>query len=87
MSVWKSCYTCRDYAESRRAVLAEPLANKAIREGRDVREVADEFMLGAHRRHLDGQPLRPGGPTSVTDPAFGRLAALLSPGLFGGWDG
>lgn len=82
MDRWKSCYTCRDYAEHRRAVIAGPLAVKARREDRDVIEVVDEFMLEAHERHLDGTPLRPGGPTRVTDPAIGRLAALLAPGLF-----
>lgn len=79
---WKSCYSCRDYAEYRREVIAKPLAVKARREGRDVIEVVDEFMLAAHDRHLNGDPLRPGGPTRVTDPTLGRLAALLSPGLF-----
>lgn len=81
---WKSCYTCRDYAEHRRHVIVEPLTDKAIREGRDVVEVVDEFMAAAHERHLSGKTLREGGPTRVTDPALGRLAALLSPGLFGG---
>ncbi len=83
MAVWKSCYSCRDYAETRRHALAEPLAEKARREGRDVIEVVDEFMLAAHDRHMTGEPLRPDGPTRVTNPEFGRLAALLSPGLFG----
>lgn len=80
---WKSCYSCRDYAEHRRDALAEPLADKAIREGRPVVEVVDEFMMAAHDRHLAGTSLRPGGPTRVIDPALGRVAALLSPGLFG----
>jgi hypothetical protein len=81
--VWKPCYSCRDYAEHRREQLAVPLADKARREGRDVIAVVDEFMLAAHKRHMAGEPLREGGPTRVIDPAFGRLAALLSPGLFG----
>lgn len=82
--VWKSCYSCRDYlTPEKRLVLADSLGDKAKREGRDVIEVVDEYMLAAHERHLGGQPLRPGGPTRVTDPAIGRLAALLSPGLFG----
>lgn len=80
--VWKSCYTCRDYTHHRREQLAEPLADKAIREGRDVIAVVDEFMLAAHERHMAGEPLRPDGPTRVTHPDFGRLAALLSPGPF-----
>lgn len=80
---WQSCYTCRDYATHRRADLAEPLADKAIREGRDATEVVDEFMAGAHARHLDGTPLREGGPTRITDPVVSRLAALLAPGLIG----
>lgn len=80
---WKSCYTCRDYSVTQRERIAVPLANKARREGRPVIEVVDEFMWAAHQRHLDGQPLRPDGPTRTTDPTFGRLAALLSPGLFG----
>lgn len=78
---WQSCYTCRDYAAHRRADLAEPLADKAMREGRDTIAVVDEFMAGVHARHLTGVPLRDGGPTRITDPAIGRLAALLSPGL------
>ena len=82
-AVWKSCYSCGDYATSQRERIAVPLADKARREGRDVIEVVDEFMLAAHERHIAGEPLRPGGPTRVTDPAIGRLAALLSPGLFG----
>lgn len=82
--VWKSCYTCRDYALSRREVIAPPLADKARREGREVIAVVDEFMASAHLRHVQsGQPLRDGGPTRVIDPVVGRLAALLSPGLFG----
>lgn len=79
---WQTCFSCRDYAEHRRAVIAGPLADKAKRERRDVVSVVDEFMLAAHERHLAGEPLRPGGPTRVTDPALGRLAALMSPGLF-----
>lgn len=76
--IWKSCYTCRDYAEHRREVLAVPLADKARREGRDVIEVVDEFMLAAHDRHVDrGEPLRPGGPTSITSPAANRLITLM----------
>ncbi len=81
--IWQSCYTCRDYATYRREELALPLAKKASREGREVVEVVDEFMIAAHNRHLDGTPLREGGPTRVLDPMVGRMAALLSPGLFG----
>jgi hypothetical protein len=84
---WKSCYTCSDYAQHRRHTLAPALADKAQRENRDVVEVVDNFMLAAHDRHLAGHPLREGGPTRVTDPNLGRLAALLSPGLFGGFEG
>ena len=80
---WRSCYTCRDYLEHRQFVLIQPLAAKADREDRDPVEVVDEYMAAAHARHLAGQPLREGGPTRVTDPTLGRLAALLSPGLFG----
>lgn len=79
---WKNCYTCRDYAEHRRGAIARPLAGKANREDRNVIEVVDEFMLAAHDRHLSGQPLREGGPTRVIDPWIGRMAAMLSPGLF-----
>lgn len=82
-AAWQFCYSCRDYAEHRRETLAGPLADKAIRDDRDVVEVVDEFMAGAHQRHVAGTPLRPGGPTRVLDPALGRMAALLSPGLFG----
>lgn len=83
---WRSCYTCLDYTEHRREVLAGPLADRAIREGRDAVDVVDEFMAAAHERHLSGTPLREGGPTRVTDPVLGRLAALLAPGLFGATD-
>jgi hypothetical protein len=76
--VWKSCYTCRDYALHRRELLAGPLADKAQREGRDVVEVVDDFMLAAHDRHQAGEPLRPGGPTRTTDPNLARTAALLA---------
>lgn len=78
MSAWKSCYTCRDYAENRRHVLAAHLADKADREQRKATEVVDEFMDAAHERHVaTGEPLRPDGPTRITDPEAGRLAALL----------
>lgn len=80
--IWRSCYTCRDYSTHRREALVEPLADKAIRERRDIVEVVDEFMNAAHERHLDGTPLRPGGPTRITNPAIGRLVAMLSPALF-----
>lgn len=84
-AVWQSCYTCRDYARERRDAISAPLAGKARREGRDVVEVVDEFMDAAHHRHVaTREPLREGGPTRVIDPTIGRLAALLSPGLFGG---
>lgn len=86
-SFWKSCYTCRDYALARREVIAVPLGDKARREGRDVIEVVDEFMAAAHRRHLNGEPLRPGGPTRIGDPALGRLAALFAPRLLEGEPG
>jgi hypothetical protein len=75
---WKSCYTCRDYAAHRRYQLAQPLGEKARREGRDVIEVVDEFMWAAHERHLDGTPLRDGGPTRITDPTAGRLLTTLA---------
>lgn len=75
---WKSCYTCRDYAEHRRETIAGPLGAKARREGRDPIEVVDEFMWAAHERHLDGAPLREGGPTRVTDPTAGRLLATFA---------
>lgn len=84
---WKSCYSCRDYAEHRREALAVPLADKARREGRDVVEVVDLFMAAAHRRHMAGEPLRPGGPTRATDPRIGRLLAtyaLIGSGVFEG---
>ena len=80
---WRSCYTCRDYAQHRIDVITQPLADKAEREDRDAAEVVEEYMAAAHARHLAGDPLREGGPTRVTDPTLGRLAALLSPGLFG----
>lgn len=80
--IWQSCYTCRDYSTHRRTAIAQPLADKAIREGRHVVEVVNEFMAAAHERHMAGEPLRPGGPTRMTDPAVGRMAALI--GLVGG---
>lgn len=83
-SAWRSCFSCRDYAQHRRTALAKPLAAKAEREQRAAEEVVDEFMSAAHARHMAGVPLREGGPTRVTDPAIGRLAALIAPGLFGG---
>jgi hypothetical protein len=85
LPVWKSCYTCQDYLADpeKRLALAHRFGDKARAEGRDPVAVVDEFMAAAHERHLAGEPLRPGGPTRVTDPALGRLAALLSPGLFG----
>lgn len=74
--VWKHCYTCLDYAQERRDVIAGPLGAKAHREGRNAFEVVDEFMLAAHERHVStGEPLRPGGPTRVTNPNAGRLMA------------
>lgn len=78
MTHWKGCYTCRDYATWRRRVLAQPLADKARREGRDVIEVTEEYMAGAHQRHIGGLPLRPGGPTRVTDPFAGRTVATYA---------
>ena len=84
--VWANCYSCRDYALHRREVIAGPLAAKARWQGRDTVEVVDEFMLAAHARHLAGQPLRPGGPTRVTDPDIGRFAAMISLGLLGDTD-
>lgn len=77
-SVWAACYSCRDYVEHRRETLAPFLAAKARREGRDVIPVVDEFMLAAHDRHLDGTPLRNGGPTRITDPLAGRLLATYA---------
>jgi hypothetical protein len=74
---WKHCYTCRDYAETQRTRIAQPLADKARAEERDVVEVVDEFMWAAHERHLDGESLRKDGPTRVTDPVAGQLAALM----------
>lgn len=82
MAAWTSCYSCRDYSKKRRGVIAIPLAKKAEQERRDAEGVVDEFMQAAHERHMAGNPLYPGGPTRVTDPELGRLAALLSPGLF-----
>lgn len=75
---WQSCFTCRDYAEHRREQLAPHLADKARREGRDVIEVADEFMMAAHVRHLNGVPLREAGPTRVTNPEIGRILATYA---------
>lgn len=79
--VWSSCYTCRDYSQHRREALSPALAEKAKREKRDVVEVVDEFMLAAHQRHLTGEPLRPDGPTRVTDPMIGRITALMAAAL------
>lgn len=82
--LWQMCYTCRDYAEHRREAIAQPLADKAKREGRNVIEVVDEFMLNAHSRHMStGEPLRPDGPTSLVDPRLRRIAMLMASGLFG----
>lgn len=78
--LWQACYTCRDYAKKRRDAIAGPLADKARKEGRDVIEVVDEYMLAAHARHTSTrEPLYPGGPTSQLDPTLGRIAALMSP--------
>lgn len=80
--VWMYCFTCRDYALNRREVIAEPLADKAQRESREVVEVVDEFMIAAHRRHTStGEPLLPGGPTELMDPALRKLATMLTSGL------
>lgn len=78
---WKMCFKCRDYAHARKEILAPKLAAKAeLASGeRSIIEVIDEFMMAAHRRHVEsGEPLRPGGPTRVTDPAVGRLNAMLA---------
>jgi hypothetical protein len=75
---WKSCYSCGDYREHRRESLAQPLADKARREGRDVIEVVDEFMGAAHERHLSGTPLREDGPTRVTNPLAGRILSTYA---------
>lgn len=75
---WKACYACRDYAEHRADVIVQPLADKAIRERRPVQEVVNEFMWAAHARHLEGEPLRPGGPTRVLGPTLMRAAVLMS---------
>jgi hypothetical protein len=76
---WQHCYTCRDYLTERRELLAEAMGRAAREQGRDVIEIADEFMAGAHRRHVEeGKPLRPGGPICVTDPDLGRLMATLA---------
>lgn len=77
-AAWKHCFSCRDYATARRSTIPQPLADKARREDRDVTEVVDEFMMAAHDRHMSGEPLRPDGPTRVTDPTLGRIAALWS---------
>lgn len=74
------CYSCLDYLNHRQDSLPELIAIKANREGRPGREVFEEYMTGAHRRHLDGEPLRPGGPTRITDPYLGRMAALMALG-------
>lgn len=79
--VWTYCFTCRDYADERREIIAKPLADKAHREGRDVIEVVNEFMNAAHARHIEsGEPLRSGGPTDVVNPAIRRLSAMLIAG-------
>lgn len=76
--IWAVCYTCRDYAVHRKAIIAGPLVAKARRENKSVTEVVDEFMHEAHDRHMrTGQPLRPDGPTRLIHPALGRLAALM----------
>lgn len=78
-AAWKSCFTCRDYARERREAIAEPLADKARLEAREVIAVVDEFMAAAHVRHVTtGEPLRKGGPTRVTDPTVGRLLATYA---------
>lgn len=77
--IWSHCYTCRDYAQKRREVIAGPLADKAQRENRDVVEVVDEFMLAAHSRHMNTrEPLYTGGPTGIFNPAIRKLAALVN---------
>lgn len=83
--VWRICHTCQDYLDhgTKRKVLSDELALKAFRDGLKAEDVVDEFMLAAHKRHMDGYPLREDGPTRMTDPYLGRMAALLSPGLFG----
>lgn len=74
------CCTCADYLQHREDTLPLLIANSARRQGRDGVEVFEEFMTAAHQRHLDGEPLRPDGPTRVTDPYLGRLAALMALG-------
>lgn len=74
----QGCYTCLDYLRHRQDTLPRLIATKADREGRPGREVFEESMDAAHARHLDGEPLRPGGPTRITDPYAGRLAALMA---------
>lgn len=79
--IWTYCFTCRDYADKRRDVIAEPLAEKAHREDRDVVEVVNEFMNAAHARHIEsGEPLLPGGPSDVFNPAVRRLSTMLLAG-------
>lgn len=72
------CYTCLDYLDHRQDSLPRLLAEKARREGRPGAEVFAEFMFAAHLRHLEGAPLRPGGPTRLTDPYLGRVAAVMA---------
>lgn len=74
------CYTCLDYLEHRQDTLPRVIVAKAQRENRLGSEVFAEFMQAAHQRHLDGEPLRPGGPTRVTDPYLGRIAAVMAMG-------
>jgi hypothetical protein len=82
--VWTYCFTCRDYADKRREVIAKPLSEKAQREGRDVVNVVDEFMNAAHSRHMTHNiPLLPSGPTGIVDPSLRRLATMLTSGVIG----
>lgn len=85
IKIWRVCFTCQDYLDYRSKArdLSIAVAAKAKRDGLEVEEVIEEFMLAAHDRHMAGEPLREDGPTRMTDPYLGKMAALLSPGLFG----
>jgi len=78
-AIWKFCHTCRDYAEKRREAIALPLAARAKQQGRHITVVVDEYMMQAHARHMiTGQPLLPGGPTGLINPATRRLVATMA---------
>jgi len=57
MPEFLDCSTCREYAERRRNVVVPALIRRAGERGMHVRRLAQLYMTGVHRRHLNGLPL------------------------------